>query len=69
MNALKERAAANHRSLTGEVKAILSEAVLGTGAAPGAGAVPHRRRLQLHTVDVGGSATFSRDELYGGGED
>ncbi len=62
--ALKARAAANHRSLTGEVKAILSEATSSERPPSSGPTVLHRRRLQLQTVQVGGAATFSREELY-----
>lgn len=62
--ALKVRAAANHRSLTGEVKEILSAATRAerTPAAPPTSI--HRRRLELQTVRVGGDAPFTREAMY-----
>jgi plasmid stability protein len=51
--ALKAQAERNHRSLQGEVRSILEQAV--AAAAP---------KLALKTVHVGGSATFSRDDMY-----
>ncbi len=62
--ALKARAAANHRSLTGEVKAILSAATSSERPPMLGPTPPQRRRLELQTVQVGGTATFSREELY-----
>jgi plasmid stability protein len=51
--ALKRRAAAHHRSLEAELRAILEAAAA------------DRRPLRLHTVAIGDSATFSRDDIYG----
>lgn len=63
IDALKRRAEANHRSLEGELRHILEEAVQGT-APPGRRA----RRLNLHTVDVGRPTRFRRAEIYGDDE-
>lgn len=64
IEALKSRARAHHRSLAGEVRAILTEAVMGEQTIP-AETAQRRRPLRLHTVSIGSRATFSRDELYG----
>jgi plasmid stability protein len=61
---LKARAAANHRSLTGEVKAILTEATQAGRTPPAPPTSLRRRRLSLETVRVGSTSTFSREELY-----
>lgn len=58
IEALKRRAAANNRSLEGELREILQQAV----AAERSG---RRRRLRLNTVAVGGSKRFGRSEIYG----
>lgn len=63
--ALKRRAGHNHRSLSGEVRAILEQAIREpvTTDAP---TTVRRRTLALHTVEVGGSTTWSRDDIYDG---
>lgn len=58
IDALKERAAANRRSLQGELKSILE------GAAQMSAKGTRRRKLRLKTVSVGGRRSFSRDEIY-----
>ncbi len=61
ITALKARAARNNRSLQKELVAILERAAFD----------PKVRRFtsRLHTVRVGGAATFSRDEIYGDDDD
>jgi plasmid stability protein len=62
--ALKARAAAHHRSLTGEVKAILADAVAAPEPRSTKPARKPRRPLKLHTVRVAADTRFSREELY-----
>jgi len=59
LTALKARAARNHRSLQGEIRAILDEAVRG-----GADSSRRRQRLRIKTVRVGAPVTYSRDVIY-----
>ena len=60
LEALKARAARNHRSLQGELRAILEAAVSRTeGARAG-----KRQRFKLKTVRVGGAVRYSRDVIY-----
>lgn len=55
---LKRLARRHHRSLQGELRAILErEARLAPGETTGP--------LQLHTVSTGNTGTWSRDEIYG----
>ncbi len=61
---LKLRAKANHRSLQGEVKAILEEASL-----PKQKTSTARRPLRLPHVAVGAQVTYNREEIYGGEDD
>jgi plasmid stability protein len=63
VEALKERARRNHRSLQGEVRSIL-EAAAGDIDSPETGG---GRRLRLRTVSVGRAHRFSRDVLYDDG--
>jgi plasmid stability protein len=60
IEALKRRAAASHRSLEAELRTILEAA-----AAESTQPVRRVRRLNLHTVEVGGSSGHGRDEIYG----
>jgi plasmid stability protein len=60
LDALKVRAARNHRSLQGEIRAILEETVR-TG---GSSARAKGRRLRIKTVRVGAPVSYSRDVLY-----
>ena len=60
IDALKARAARNHRSLQGEIRAILEAAVSASAPTPGAG-----RRLRIKTVSVGAAVQYSRDVIYG----
>jgi plasmid stability protein len=59
IEALKRRAARNNRSLEGELREILQQAA----ASPSPRG--RRRRLRLNTVEVGGAATFRREDVYG----
>ena len=59
VRALKRRALAHHRSLQGEVTAILTAAA--KAAPPEGGYAP----IRLHHVDIGGGANWTRDEVYG----
>lgn len=65
LEALEARAKARHRSLTSEVKAILTDVAAGEPTVVVSGDVHHRRPMQLHFANVGAATTFSRDELYG----
>ncbi len=58
---LKARAAKNHRSLEGELRAILEAAAFPSGSASAA----KRRRLNLKLVAVGNASAYGRDEIYG----
>lgn len=60
VEALKRRAAANHRSLEGELRLVVEEAAFGPSRKR-----PARRKLELHTVSVGSKSKYSRDEIYG----
>lgn len=64
LDALKARAAKNHRSLQGEVLVIL-EGAAREDATPGE---EGRSRLRLKTVRVGAPSTYSRDDIYRDGE-
>lgn len=59
---LKERARKSNRSLQGEVKTILEEAVLPERSRKNRG---RRRQLRIHVVSVPTRATYSREEIYG----
>jgi plasmid stability protein len=59
LEALKRRARAHHRSLNGEVMAILEEAA--RNVPPAEGHPP----IRLHHVSVGGRDPLRREELYG----
>lgn len=48
----------HHRSMQGEIRAILTEASL---RAP---AEPFSEQLNLVTVDTGNASAFTRDEIY-----
>jgi plasmid stability protein len=58
LDALKARAARNHRSLQGEVRAILE------AAAAEAGRAKKGRRLRIKTVRVGAPVKYSREVIY-----
>lgn len=60
IDALKARAARNHRSLQGEIRAILEESVREAGPS----ARQRKRRLQIKTVRVGAPVRYSRDVIY-----
>lgn len=61
IDALKTRAARHRRSLQGEVKSILDEAVR-----PIRRGARHRRiKLRLNRVRVGAQTSFSREDIYG----
>ena len=59
LDALRARAARSHRSLQGELRAILEEAARDTPAASG-----RKRRLRIKTVRVGAPVKYSRDAIY-----
>jgi plasmid stability protein len=59
LEALRRRAQAHHRSVQGELRAILDEAA--RAAPPPAGHPP----VRLHQVEVGGDQRWTREELYG----
>ena len=59
MQALKRRARAHHRSVQGEVRAILVEAAR---ASPPAGGYPP---IRLKHVAVGSGRPWTRDDIYG----
>lgn len=59
LRALKRRARAHHRSVQGEVRAILDEAAR---AAPPEGGHPP---IRLHHVAVGGKGRWPREDIYG----
>ena len=59
VDALKRLARSHHRSLQGELRAILQRAA--RMAPPDEGA----RELNLVTVRVGGSTRWRREEIYG----
>ena len=59
LTALKRLARSHHRSLQGELRAILErEARLAPDEAT-------EQPLQLHTVNTDNTGTWSRDEIYG----
>lgn len=60
IDALKRRAANNHRSLEGELREVLQQAAFGELEK-----ARRRRRLKLITVAVGRRSRFGRDEIYG----
>lgn len=60
IDALKRRAASNHRSLEGELREVLQQAAFGELEK-----AHRRRRLKLTTVAVGQKSRFGRDEIYG----
>lgn len=67
ITALKARARSKNRSLEGELREILRKAAFGESVAPRQG--PTENPLAgLKTVEIGGTATFSRDEIYGDDE-
>ncbi len=59
VRALKRRASAHHRSVQGEVRAILTEAA--KASPPEDGYAP----IQLHPVDIGTGGKWNREEIYG----
>jgi plasmid stability protein len=59
IDALKRRAQANHRSLEGELRAILQAAATEASGRKGA-----KKRLRLNTVDLEGPSSYGRDEIY-----
>ena len=59
MDRLKRLAAIHHRSLQGELQAILDS--VSRMAEPAANDAP----LRLVTVDGGGGSTWNREEIYG----
>ena len=58
--ALKARAAAHRRSLQGEVRTILEDAVAASSRSTHRGP----RKLRLHIVRVGRPARYSREAIY-----
>ena len=60
IRALKRRARAHHRSVQGEIRAILDEAA--RSAPPESGYAP----IELNHVDVGGDHPWTREDIYGG---
>lgn len=62
LRALQRRAQAHHRSMQGEIHAILEDAA--RSAPPEEGYAP----LTLHHVEVGGAQPWTREELYGDDE-
>ncbi len=59
LDALKLRAAAHHRSVQGEIRSILARAA--KAAPPRQGYPP----IRLFQVEVGGTRSWSREEIYG----
>lgn len=59
LTALKERAARNKRSVQGEVKTILEDAVLRGRRSP-----KRAQKLRLKTVSVGSRSSYSREDIY-----
>ncbi|HJN43063.1 MAG: Arc family DNA-binding protein [Vicinamibacterales bacterium] len=57
--ALKRRAEAHHRSVQGEIRAILAEAA--RASPPDEGYAP----ILLTHVEVGNERTWSREDIYG----
>jgi plasmid stability protein len=60
IEALKRIAEENHRSLEGELRALLERAALGKRGPSSRG----RRKLRLATVAVGSKSAFGRDKVY-----
>jgi plasmid stability protein len=60
VDALKVRAARNHRSLQGEVRAILEETVRQAQSS----SRKRKPRLRIKTVRVGAPVKYSRDVIY-----
>jgi antitoxin FitA len=60
IEALKARAASHHRSLQGEIRALLEEAAQSAGNRSGG----RTRRLRIKTVRVGAPLKYSRDVIY-----
>ena len=58
MQALKRLAKSHHRSVQGEVRAILSEAA--RAAPPDEGYAP----IRLTHVDIGGEQAWTREDIY-----
>jgi plasmid stability protein len=58
LRALKRRARAHHRSVQGELRAIIEEAAL--AAPPEQGHPP----IRLRQVSVGGDRPWTREEIY-----
>jgi plasmid stability protein len=56
---LKARAARNHRSLQGEIRAILEDVVRASSARRG-----RQRALRIKTVRIGAPVKYSRDVIY-----
>ena len=59
LDALKRRAAENNRSMEGELRELLRQAVFPKGVRGS------RRKLRLRTVAVGSRSSCGRDEIYG----
>ncbi|MBI3181666.1 MAG: DNA-binding protein [Myxococcales bacterium] len=60
IEALKRRAEAHHRSLEGELRAVLERLAFGTRTVK-----RKTLRLRLKTVAVGSTSKFGREEIYG----
>jgi plasmid stability protein len=60
IEALKRRAAANHRSLEGELRQVLHEAAFPRRSSTRGG----RLKLRLKKVDVGAKTSYRREEIY-----
>jgi plasmid stability protein len=65
IEALKRRAARNHRSLEGELRQILTEAAFPRSSGDGR---RRRLKLKLKTVAVGAKTSYRREEIYGSDE-
>lgn len=61
VQALKRRAKAHHRSVQGEVRAILSDAA--QASPPDEGYPP----IRLYHVDIGNEQTWTREDMYDDG--
>lgn len=59
LSSLKHLARAHHRSLQGELHAILEHAVSTVAS------MPEGENLDLVTVKTGGKASWKREEIYG----
>jgi plasmid stability protein len=57
VESLKRLARHHHRSLQGELRAILQNAA---SRAP----IDEDQKLHLHTVEIGSRAAWNRDEIY-----